>query len=110
MVVTDGAPAMADKPLLPKTQRLVKLREDNGFAAQNSHLMKYHCIVHQENLCTKALKMDNVMQIIIKTVNFIRAKGLNHHQFQESLKSIDAGYGDIIYFFLFIVVQCTFWK
>ena len=38
MVVTDGAPAMADKPLLPKTQRLVKLIEDNGFAAQNSHL------------------------------------------------------------------------
>ena len=101
-VVTDGDPAMAGK-----IEGLVKLIEDHALAAQNSHLMKYHC---QESLCTKALKVDSVMQIIIKTVNFIRAKGLNHHQFQESLKSIDAGYGDIIYFFLFIVVQCTFWK
>ena len=42
--------------------------------------------------------MDNIMQIIIKSVNFIRVKGLNHHQFQEFLKSIDADYGDIIYF------------
>ena len=60
--------------------------------------MKYHCIVHQENVGTKALKMDNVMQIIIKTVNFISVKGLNHCQFQEFLTSIDADYGDITYF------------
>ena len=38
------------------------------------------------------------MKIIIKTVNFIRAKGLNDNQFQEFLKSIDADYGGIIYF------------
>ena len=101
-IVADGTPVMVDK-----REELLKVIENDTIATQNSHLMKYHC---QESLCTKALKVDSVMQIIIKTVNFIRAKGLNHHQFQESLKSIDAGYGDIIYFFLFIVVQCTFWK
>ena len=58
-IVTDGAPAMVGK-----REGLVKLIEDNAIATQNSHLMKYHCIVHQENLCTKALKMGNVMQII----------------------------------------------
>ena len=42
--------------------------------------------------------MDYVMQIIIKTVNFIKSKGLNHHQFQEFLKSMDADYQVIIYF------------
>ena len=46
----------------------------------------------------ETFKMDNVMPIIIKTVNFIRAKGSNHHQFQEFLKSTEADYGDIIYF------------
>ena len=44
--------------------------------------------VHRGNLCTKALKMHNVMQITITTVNFIGAKGWNHHQFQEFCKSI----------------------
>ena len=28
----------------------------------------------------------------------LRAKGLNHHQFQEFLKRTDADYGNIIYF------------
>ena len=59
--------------------------------------MKYLCIVHQENECTKALKMNNIMQIH-KTVNFLRVKGLNHRQVQEFPKSIGADYGDIIYF------------
>ena len=35
---------------------------------------------------------------IIKIVNFIRAKGLNHHQFQEFLKNTDVDYDDMIYF------------
>ena len=41
--------------------------------------------------------MDNVMQII-KIVNVIRAKGLNHHQFQEFLKNTDVDYDDMIHF------------
>ncbi|XP_041442018.1 general transcription factor II-I repeat domain-containing protein 2-like [Xenopus laevis] len=92
-IVTDGAPAMVGR-----REGLVKLIENDAIAAKNSHLMKYHCIVHPENLCAKALKMDNIMQIVIKAVNFIRAKGLNHRQFQEFLRSIDADCGDVIYF------------
>ena len=82
-IVTDGAPAMVGK-----RKGLIKLIKNNAIATQNSCLMKYYCIVHQENLCTKGLKMDNIMQIIIKTVNFIRAKGLNHWQFQEFLQGL----------------------
>ena len=91
--VTDGAPVVAGK-----REGLVKLIEDDAIPTQNSHLIKYHCTIHQENLSTKALKMGNIMQIIIKIVNFISAKGSNHCQFQEFLKSIDADCGDIIYF------------
>ena len=83
--------------MVDKREELLKVIENDTIATQNSHLMKYHCIVRQDNLCTKALKMDNVMQII-RTVNFITAEGLNHCQFQEFLKSIDADYGDMIYF------------
>jgi len=60
--------------------------------------MKYHCIVHQEKLFVKALNMDNVMQIVIKAVNLFKFEGLNHHQFQEFLTSVDADYGDVIDF------------
>ena len=35
---------------------------------------------------------------MINFVNFIKFKALNHHQFQEFLRSTDAVYGDIIYF------------
>lgn len=45
----------------------IKLTEDHAIATSMSHLMKYHCMVHREDLCTKALKMDSVMQILIKT-------------------------------------------
>lgn len=45
-----------------------------------------------------ALEMDNVVQTVIKSVNFLNSKGLNHHQFQELLKAMDADSGDIIYF------------
>lgn len=35
---------------------------------------------------------------IVKSVNFIRARGLNHRQFQGFLKNLDAEYGDIVYY------------
>ena len=67
--VTDGAPVMVGK-----REGFVKLIDD-AIDAQNSCLMKYHCIVCQENLCTKALKMNNIMQIIIKT-EFLKSQGI----------------------------------
>ena len=64
-IVTDGAPV-----IVGKREGLVKLIGDDAIAAQRSCLVKYHCIVHQENSSIKAFKMDSVMQIIINTVNF----------------------------------------
>ncbi|KOC59906.1 General transcription factor II-I repeat domain-containing protein 2, partial [Habropoda laboriosa] len=85
-------------PLKPamvgKKEGLIKLIEDNAIAAKKLHLMKYHCIVYQINLCAKALKMDNVMQIVIKVMNVIRAKGL----IIPGVKAMNTDYGYIIYF------------
>ncbi|GIZ01323.1 hypothetical protein CEXT_85991 [Caerostris extrusa] len=44
-------------------------------------------------LCGKVLKVEHVMQIIFKTVNFMRARGLSHCHFQKVLKSLDVEYG-----------------
>ena len=57
-----------------------------------------HWIVHQENLYAKALKIDNILQVMIKVMNFLASKGLSNFQFQEFLKSMDADHGDIFYF------------
>ena len=59
--------------------------------------MKYHYIVHQENLSAKSLKIESVIKVVMKTVNFIRSRGLNHRQFQELLNDLDSEFGDFIY-------------
>jgi len=32
----------------------------------------FHCISYQEALCCKSLKLDHVMQVVVRTVNFSR--------------------------------------
>lgn len=81
--------------MLKDKKGLTKLIEDNMIAADNSHLMKYHCIINQENLSGKSLKVNNVLQIV-EAMNFMKSKRLKHHQFQEFLKSMNGNYGDII--------------
>lgn len=84
--------------MVDKKEGLTKLTEDSAIITDNSCLIKHHCIIHQENLCVEALNMDNVVQIFIKAVNFIKCNGLNHHHFQEFLRNMDVNYGNIINF------------
>ena len=58
----------------------------------------FHCIIHQQNLCAKSLKFKHVIGPVFKTVNFIRAQGLNHQQFQKFLDNLDNEHQDLAYF------------
>ena len=58
----------------------------------------FNCIIHQQNLCAKPLKFKRVMGPVIKAVNFIRARGLNHRQFQKFLDNLDTEHQDLTYF------------
>ena len=93
-VTTDGAPAMTGKELGLVAHLRSHLR-DLGIPTDTIHA--YHCIIHQESLCTRVINFDNVMKFVFKSVNFIRAKGLNHRQFRSFLENIESDYRDIPY-------------
>uniref|UniRef100_A0A8C6UL32 Uncharacterized protein n=1 Tax=Neogobius melanostomus TaxID=47308 RepID=A0A8C6UL32_9GOBI len=90
-VTTDGAPAMAGERKGMASMVCSKVQESGG------ETVKMHCIIHQEALCAKIVGLSDVMNTVVKTVNTIRARGLNHRQFQAFLSEVDAEYGDLLY-------------
>ncbi|KAM3870127.1 general transcription factor II-I repeat domain-containing protein 2-like [Diretmus argenteus] len=92
-LTTDGAPAMSGKKNGLVGRIREKLQEENCAG----ELSVYHCIIHQESLCGKALKMEHVMTTVTQVVNFIRAKGLNHRQFKSFLDECGSEYTDVPY-------------
>lgn len=57
----------------------------------------YHCIIHQQALCGKHIDVAEVMNVVVKTVNFIRSSSLKHRQFKNFLAEIDSAYPDVPY-------------
>ena len=75
-VVTDGVPAMVGR-----NNWLVGLLKTNGVSC-----LTFHCIIHQEVLCTKALQMSAIMSNVSAIVNIIRGgnKAQRHRKFVQS--------------------------
>lgn len=87
-IVTDGAKAMVGT--------------ENGFCGQlrkhNIYCPMIHCIIHQEALCEKIIKMASTMKLVTKITNLIRGgnKSLSHRKFQAFLQEVNAAYGDLL--------------
>ncbi|XP_070408444.1 general transcription factor II-I repeat domain-containing protein 2 [Nothobranchius furzeri] len=84
-LATDGAPSVTGR----KSGVVTKFREKVQSANGGGDFWTFHCILHQESLCCKSLKMDNVMKVVTQTVNFIRSRSLNHRQFDSLLREND---------------------
>jgi predicted nucleotidyltransferase len=75
----------------------------NGFVAIlkekiNHEILTYHCIIHQEALCAQTFPEEicKVMELVIKIINSIIAKALNHRQFKEFLVEMESEYADLL--------------
>ena len=94
-IATDDAPAMVGSQ-----KRLTALLEKElthcGLAADD--LVAYHCIIHQQNLCAKSLRLRNVMSTVIKCINFTKSRGLNSRLFKKLLEDLNADYHNLIYY------------
>ena len=91
-VTTDGAGAMCS-PNVGLSGLLSKdIKELTG-----RDIIITHCILHQENLSAKVLKMSNVIPPIITIVNFIRSRGVNHREFKEFLRDMESEYDEILF-------------
>jgi len=57
-------------------------------------LLSFHCIVHQEALCTQTfpIEINQVMALVLKIINKIIASALNHRQFRALLDEVNARY------------------
>uniref|UniRef100_A0A8C4X0U4 General transcription factor II-I repeat domain-containing protein 2-like n=1 Tax=Eptatretus burgeri TaxID=7764 RepID=A0A8C4X0U4_EPTBU len=92
-IATDGAPNML-VPCIGLRGHVERWLE----SLELPTVIWYHCIIHQEALCAKTLRMNHVMDVVVSTVNFIRARGINHHEFKKMLDVVEAEYGDVLYF------------
>ncbi|XP_077434746.1 general transcription factor II-I repeat domain-containing protein 2A-like [Vanacampus margaritifer] len=92
-VTTDGSPNLTGKNvgLLKRIQD--KVKEQNP----EQDVIFLHCIIHQESLCKSVLHLNHVVDPVVKLVNFIRARGLNHRQFVTLLEETDADHQDLLY-------------
>lgn len=86
-VVTDGAKAMTGS----KTGFVGQLKQ------RNLTFPILHCIIHQEALCGKNIKLCVAMQTVTKIINLIKGgnKFLTHRKFQTFLQEHKAAYTDI---------------
>ena len=64
-------------------------------AGHTQPIHKMYCIIHQEAMCAKSANLVDVMSVVVKVVNSILSRSLNHRQFQALVDEVD---GDLLYF------------
>ena len=87
-VTTDGCPLLTGK----NVGLLKRLSDRVAEVDCTRELIFLRCIIHQEVFGEKVLGMKHVVDPVVKIVNFIRARGLNHRQFITLLEDCDSDY------------------
>ncbi|CAH2002780.1 unnamed protein product [Acanthoscelides obtectus] len=88
-LTTDGAPAMVGRDKGP----VGICRKDERFP----QFLCYHCISHHEAICGHSLKLNNIMKLMVKIVNKIRAQTVQRRFFKTLADEIDCQYGELFF-------------
>jgi len=64
----------------------------------NITCLTIHCLIHQEALCAKVIKMCYAMKLVTSITNFIRGghKSLSHRRFKNFLQEVNATYKNLL--------------
>ncbi|XP_078139742.1 general transcription factor II-I repeat domain-containing protein 2B-like [Centroberyx gerrardi] len=92
-VTTDGCPNLTGKNVGLLKRMQDKVTEIDA----DQKLVFLHCIIHQHVLCKSVLKINHVIDVVTKIVNFIRSRALNHRQFVALLEEHETEHSDIGY-------------
>ena len=89
-VCTDGAPAMLGAR--SGLQTLVRDRSPDA--------VSMHCMIHRQGLAAKTLpeSLQNVLDIVIKTVNFVKNSALNTRLFRKLCSEMNAEHLNLLYY------------
>jgi len=52
--------------------------------------VNYHCVIHQQALAGKVVNFSEVMTLVVKLIDSIRAKALQHRLLKALLDEFDA--------------------
>ena len=93
---TDSAPAMIGS----LKSAIAVLQNHVASLGFSNTIIKLQCIIHQEVLASKVTHLDvtGVMSTVVKIINFILARGLNHRQIKSLLKEMNAQHQHVVYF------------
>jgi len=77
-ITTDGAKSMVGN----ENGLLALCQKDDDFP----DFLQYHCIIHQQVLCSKRLNTKEVMDVAFKIANSIRARALQRRLFKQEFE------------------------
>uniref|UniRef100_A0A8C6PIG0 SPIN-DOC-like zinc-finger domain-containing protein n=1 Tax=Nothobranchius furzeri TaxID=105023 RepID=A0A8C6PIG0_NOTFU len=87
-MTTEGAPAMIGR----HAGFIAHCKGDTDFPT----FLHYHCIIHQQAICSKVTGFEHVMTPVVKIINSIRSKAKQHRMFTVLLEEPSAEYSDLL--------------
>ncbi|MBN3279890.1 ZMYM6 protein, partial [Polyodon spathula] len=75
--------------IVPLKERTCGIDVKEALMAVVAKFWTFHCIIHQEQLVSETLNLDDIMNPVLEIVNFIHTKALNHRQFKMLIDELE---------------------